>query len=157
VSLNLCLQDGNERTGGSTHSIHEGWVNHHNLCSISSEASDEMADDILSGDFLSTQFGDDARLRRPSRAPVVEVTGRDAGVWSANEVARELRNMSETLWELATKGEDRKMFETVMLEGVNSVAAHTTLLMAAWHGLTELTSNLLAAGATPDVCDVKGR
>lgn len=115
-----------------------------------------MVDELLSSEFLSAQFGDEARQRRPSRAPV-EVTGRDAGVWSANEVARELRSMSETLWELAVKGEDRKMFEMVMLEGVDSTTAHTTLLMAAWHGLTELASNLLAAGATPDACDVKGR
>lgn len=151
-----CLQDGNERVGGSTHSIHDGWANHHNLCSISSEASDEMADDLLSGEFLTAQFGDDARLRRPSRAPV-EVTGRDAGVWSANEVAGELRNMSETLWELAAKGDDMKMLEMVMLAGVDSTVAHTTLLMAAWHGLTELAGKILAAGATPDACDVKGR
>jgi len=109
----------------------------------------------MSSQYLSARFEDETRQRRPSRAPV-EVTGRD-GIWSANEVAKELRSMNEGLWELAVKGEEKKLFELVQLEGVVSSVARTTLLVASWHGLTALANKLLAAGASPDACDIKGR
>ncbi|CAB3360543.1 Hypothetical predicted protein [Cloeon dipterum] len=123
--------------------------------SISSEASDEVAEDSMANDYLSARLDEETRQRRPSRAPI-EVSGRD-GVWSANEVARELRALAEGLWDLASRGEEKKLVDMVMTEGINSPVANTTLLIAAWHGLTGLTHKLLAEGASSNTCDPKGR
>lgn len=119
----------------------------------------DLQDTLASGHYGSNhllnpdQYQKDERHRRCSRAPA-EPTGR-MGVWDMGEVASELRNMSECLWDLAAHGEEHRIAEMTLVEGV--VATHTALLIAAWHGLTGLTNKLLLYGASPTACDIKGR
>ena len=135
------------------------------LASISSEGSDDapeelegisLADAGLAPDrYLHVDGGgSENRQRRTSRAP--EETAGRAGVWGMSEVARELRELAgDVLWELAVQAEEQRLAEVALQEGAKVI--DLALLLAAWHGLTQLTTKLLACGASPNTCDPKGR
>ncbi|KAF4532352.1 hypothetical protein B566_EDAN003656, partial [Ephemera danica] len=124
--------------------------------SISSEESDDMAgeglEELVQNEKFLQACQDSMRQRRSSRAPE-EPPGR-SGVWGVADVACDLRALNDTLWELTVHGDERRVLEAVRRQKGLEVAA---LLMAAWHGLTDLTHSLLLKHASPNVSDAKGR